>query len=79
MDVSHVANFWFSSHNFGEAHVAVIKKIQYLQISKIIMEFCMGRPCWMLWHVIEHAAPYKTLYFGNIEIFELQLLRQNYD
>ena len=26
------------------------------------------------------AAPYKTLYnFGNIEIFELQLLRRNYD
>ena len=26
------------------------------------------------------AASYKTLFnFGNIEIFELQLLRQNYD
>ena len=34
------------------------------------------------WHAISSnmAAPYKTLLnFGNIEIFELQLLCQNYD
>ena len=35
----------------------------------------------MTWHVIQQGRPIQnSLYtLGNIEIFELQLLRQNYD
>ena len=36
----------------------------------------MGRPCWMTCQVIQHG---RLIQNGNIEIFELQLLRQNYD
>ena len=39
--VSQVANFWLSSHNFGEE--AAIQKFRYFQNSR---ESCMGRPCW---------------------------------
>ena len=63
-----LVKFLFSSHNLGE--VAVIQKF------KNSRDLCMGRPCWMAWHVV----PYITLFnFGNIVMFELQLLRRNYN
>ena len=61
--ISQVTNFWLSIHNFGE--VAVIQKFQYFPKYGTASNM---------------AAPYKTLFnFGNIEIFESQLLCQNYD
>ena len=64
--ISQVANLWFFSK------VAVIKKFQYFQnYNRVLHGAAM---------LDEMAAPYKTLFnFGNIEIFELQLLRQNDD
>ena len=61
-------------YDFGE--VAVIQKFHNET------EICMRRPCWMTCHVIiQHGRPIQnSLYnFGNIEILDLQQLRQNYD
>ena len=59
-----MANVWFSSHNFSEA--AVIEKIP-----KFVFLLCGAD---ML-----NDMPCRPSNFGNIEIFELQLLRENYD
>ena len=56
--VSQVANFWFSSHNFGE--VAVIQTFQYFQVVKRVLHEA-AKNCWMTWAYHPTCPPHTKL------------------